>query len=367
MDRAGAQRLIGPAKIVLGIALALLTAIGLVLLADASPWEAARGLVEGAFGDKYRIGETFLRATPLAIVALGVAPALRTGIFSIGSEGQLAVGAITSTAVILGLRDAPGIVLILVGALAGAAGGAAWAFIPALMRARWKASEILATLLLNYLAGLLLLWLLRTHLGTSENVATPRSDNLPKDALLPKLLSETRLHWGIILVPFLALGLAWWVRSGRGLAHDVYSTLPGLGARMGVRDSSAVLGTMVVSGACAGLAGWLQVAGVQGTLYPSVAGGLGFIGVLVALLGGLKPMGIIVAAFFFGALSTGADGVQAGTGVPASLAIVLQGGILLAAGLLFAARARRVRRTLMSRAQDPADDTLAASGAAVAS
>lgn len=121
---------------------------------------------------------------------------------------------------------------------------------------------------------------------------------------------------------------------------------------MGVQERSAVLGTMVVSGACAGVAGWLQVAGVQGTLYPSVAGGLGFIGVLVALLGGLRPAGIVIAAFFFGALATGADGVQAGTGVPASLATVLQGGILLAAGLLFAARARRVRRTLMARSDE---------------
>ncbi len=104
---------------------------------------------------------------------------------------------------------------------------------------------------------------------------------------------------------------------------------------MGVREGSAVIGTMLVSGAAAGIAGWIQVAGLQGTLYPSVAGGLGFTGVLVALLGGLGPLGIVVASVVLAALATGSDGLQTDTGIPASIASVAQGLLLLGAALVF--------------------------------
>ena len=115
---------------------------------------------------------------------------------------------------------------------------------------------------------------------------------------------------------------------------------------MGVAPPRVILSTMAVAGAAAGVVGWVQVAGLQGTLYPSVAGGLGFAGVLVALLGGLRPLGIVAAALFFGALTTGAEGMQAGTGVPAAMARVFEGVILLAATLIVAARRRQLVRTV---------------------
>lgn len=315
----------------------------LVAFAGADALAAAAGLITGAFGDTYAVSETIVRAVPIAIVALGVAPALRAGVFPVGSEGQLAIGAAAATATILALRGQPSWLLVPAGCLAGMAGGLAWAFLPAILRARFRVNEILSTLLMNYLAAQLLLWLLRTILGTDDMVATPRSDRLPPEAVLPKLVTGTRLHWGVLLVPLAALGLAWWVRSARGLAFDLFGTHAKLAARLGVSEMRAVLGPMLVAGAAAGLAGWLQVAGLQGTLYPSVAGGLGFAGVLVALLGGLTPLGILGAALVFCALATGGDGLQTGTGVPASIAVVLQGLLLLLAALAFALRQRRAR------------------------
>jgi simple sugar transport system permease protein len=311
-------------------------------------------LLSGAFGDRYAVAETLVQTIPIALVALGVTPALRAGIFPVGSEGQLAIGAVTATAAVFAVRGAPSVIALPVGCVAGILGGVAWAFLPALLRARLNVNEILSTLLMNYLAANLVMWLLRTALGTSEQVATPRSDRLPVEALIPKLVEGTRLHWGVAAVILAALALAYWIRSARGLGYDIFATHRDLAARMGVREPVAVMSTMLVSGAAAGLAGWLKVAGLQGTLYPSVAGGLGFTGVLVALLGGLSPVGILLASFVMAVLITGSDGLQTDTGVPASIAVIAQALLLLGAALVFAARQQRTRLA-MARVEPSAD------------
>ena len=327
----------------------------LIVIAGANPLRAIEGLFAGAFGDRYAVAETLVQAVPIAIVALGVAPALRAGIFPVGSEGQLAIGAVTATATVLAMPAASPSIALPMGCIAGILGGVAWAFLPALLRARLHVNEILSTLLMNYLAANLVLWLLRTVLGTVEQVATPRSDRLPFDALIPKLIEGTRLHWGALTVILAAGALAYWTRSVRGLAYDIFATHRDLAARMGVREGSAVMNTMLISGAAAGLAGWLQVAGLQGTLYPSVAGGLGFTGVLVALLGGLRPLGILAASLVMAMLVTGSDGLQTDTGVPASIAVVAQALLLLGAALVFAARQRRAQQPIAHHIEAVAD------------
>ena len=333
-------------RIALAVVATILVGAGLSWLAGANPLLAYGRLVSGAFGDRYEIAETIVRSLPLMVVALGVAPALRAGVFTVGSEGQLAIGALCATAAILAVGQASAIILLATGIVAGALGGALWALLPGALRAYGRVNEILSTLLLNYLAGFALLLLLRGPLGIQEMVATPRSAALPKAAMIPNLLEGTRLHWGVVVAVLGAVALAWWVRSVRGLAYDIFASHPALAARMGVAPPRVILSTMAVAGAAAGVVGWVQVAGLQGTLYPSVAGGLGFAGVLVALLGGLRPLGIVAAALFFGALTTGAEGMQAGTGVPAAMARVFEGVILLAATLIVAARRRQLVRTV---------------------
>jgi simple sugar transport system permease protein len=227
--------------------------------------------------------------------------------------------------------------------------------VPALLRARLNVNEILSTLLMNYLAANLVLWLVRTVLGVAEAVATPRSDRLPVEAIIPKLVDGTRLHWGALAVLFGAVALAYWIRTARGLGYDIFATHRDLAARMGVREGTAVIATMLISGAAAGLAGWIQVAGLQGILYPSVAGGLGFTGVLVALLGGLRPLGIVLASLVMAVLTTGSNGLQTDTGVPASIAVVAQGLVLLGAALVFAARQRKAREVVLASDAKPAE------------
>jgi general nucleoside transport system permease protein len=345
-----------PEKLWLGLVLVLFaaTVVILIVLAGADPVRALRGLLDGAFGDRYAIAETIVQSVPIAIVALGVAPALRAGIFPVGSEGQLAIGAVTATAAVFAVGEAPAGVALAAGCISGMLGGAAWALLPAILRAKLRVNEILSTLLMNYLAANLVLWLVRTVLGTAEAVATPRSDRLPVEAIIPKLIDGTRLHWGIIAVVLGAGALAYWIRSVRGLGYDIFATHRDLAARMGVRESTAVIATMLVSGAAAGLAGWIQVAGLQGILYPSVAGGLGFTGVLVALLGGLGPLGILIASFVMAVLITGSNGLQTDTGVPASIAVIAQGVLLLGAALVFAARQRKARAAIPELTAKPA-------------
>jgi len=317
----------------------------LLLAAGVDPVAAYRDLVLGAVGDRYHLSETLVRAVPIAVIALGVVPALRARVFTIGSEGQLAVGALTSTATVLALDTLPVPLSLAAGAVAGAAGGALWALLPALLRGYARVNEILSTLMLNYVAGFGLLWVLRTALSGPEGLATPRSADLAESARIPTLLPGTRLHWGVVVVLIAAAAVAWWIRSPRGFAYDVYATHPAMAARMGVRPVAAILSTMLVGGAAAGLAGWMQVAGVQGRLYPSVAGGLGFTGLVVALLGGLRPVGVVAVALLFGVLATGAEGLQAGSGVPAPLATVLQALLLGGVALSAAANYRRSRQS----------------------
>lgn len=326
-------------RVALGLLAVVLVVGALVALAGAHPFEALVAMAEGALGDNYSRAETLTQAAPLAIVALGVTPAVRAGIFTVGSEGQLVVGAAAATAAILAAGPSFGHGLLLIGLLAGVAGGLFWALIPAVLRAYFRVNEVLSTLLLNYIAGFGLLWLLKTGLGAHAVVATPRSDALPAASLIPKLIEGTRLHAGVLAAPAAALLLAWWLRTPRGLVYEMLVSHRGLAARLGVKNSRAVMATMLVSGAAAGLVGWMQVAGLTGTLYPSVGGGLGFTGVLAAMLGGLRPLGVLLTALVLGALATGADGLQMGTGVPASLSVVIQGLLLLVAALAFRRRA----------------------------
>lgn len=336
------------ARIVGAVATALAIAAALVWLTGGNPLIGFQGWLKGAVGSEYLAAETLVRAAPLVLVALGTAPALRAGIFTVGAEGQIVIGAIAATVVILsfgGLRDAPAWVLLPLGASAATIGGALWALIPAVLRTRWQVNEILSTLLLNYLATALLAWLLRTHLADPAGAATPQSAALPDAALIPSLLPGTRLHWGVLISVAAAIALAWWTRSPSGFAIDVYGTRPGLAARVGLTDGRAVIGTMVVSGMAGGLVGWLSLAGLDGRLYPTVAGGIGFSGVLIAVLGLSRAAGIVPAGLLFAALSTGSNGLQVATGTtPSSIATVTQGVLLLAVAVAVGTRTRRETR-----------------------
>jgi ABC-type uncharacterized transport system permease subunit len=317
---------------------------GLVLLAGADPLAAGLGIVRGAFGEPYMVGETLVTAVPLALIGLSIIPAIRAGIFSVGAEGQMAMGALAATAFVNLVPGLPATIALPGAALAGAVAGALWSGLAGVLKLRLRVNEILSTLLLNYIAGFFLLWSLRSWLATPAIVPLPQSAALPDPALIGKLWAGTRLHWAALAVPLLALGLGWWLRTRHALGAGLLATNPLLGRRIGLSPYRTTLGVFLFSGAIAGLAGWMQVAGVAGTLYPSVAGGIGFAGIMIALLGGLNPVGVLVAALLFAGLQTGASGLQAETGVPSALSTIIEGAVLLCGALAFSL-SERARRT----------------------
>ncbi|OXM44280.1 hypothetical protein CFP71_40720 [Amycolatopsis thailandensis] len=301
----------------------------------------------GAAGTPYAISQTVAYAAPLILIALGATPALRAGVIVVGAEGQVIAGAIASTAVAFSpLGNLPMALALPVGALAGVLGGAAWAMIPAIPLLRWRVSEILTALMANYLAVHLLTYLLRTVMRDPEGHSTPRSAELPAPSQIPLLPTAGRLTAGVIVVGLLVLVGVWWHRTRSARALDVFAESRWLAGRLELTPARAILGTGAVSGAAAGLAGWMQVAGVDGNLTPGVAGGIGFTGLVVAVIGASRPVPIVAAGLIMASLTTGASGIQLySPSTPSSIGQVTQGVLLLAIALALAvAQRHRARR-----------------------
>jgi len=321
----------------------LAVVVALVMATGATFSTAVAGWFYGAFGNAYGATQTLLYAAPLVIVALGVAPALRAGVISVGAQGQMIAGSLAAAVVALALAPGlqPGLALPL-DALAALAGGALWALAPALAFNALGVSVILFTLLTNYLAVDVLAWLLRTVMRDPAGAATPQSAELPAGYLLPQLPVPGRLHDAVPLVLALVLLALWWGRTRGAFLVDVAGRRPDLAARCGLPRDRAVLLTMLASGAAAGLAGWMQLAGVDGRLQSGAADSIGFAGVAVAVLGRGKPIGILGAAVLYASLTTGANGLEMLTGTtPAAIGTAAQGIVLLSAALAVARKRRR--------------------------
>lgn len=285
--------------------------------------------------DMIGITEIIVRAIPLSIIALGIAIAFRSGILNIGAEGQMMMGILASSAVAIALPGLPKYMLIPLAILAGAAGGAIWGGIAGVLRARLGVNEILSTVMLNYIAAQFYTFLLRGPMMDPEELVTgsgtPQTVRIPRAAWLDRLIPGTRLHSGV----FIALGLAVVVflllwRTSTGFKMRAAGAEAKAARYAGVRVERYLIIAMLMSGACAGIAGSIEILGVHRRAIEGVTGGYGFTGIVVALFGGLHPVGIIPASMFFGLLLIGADMTQRLASVPANMVLVLQGAIILA-------------------------------------
>jgi len=307
----------------------LVLAVGLAI-AGYDPFLSMGALWRGAFGSWYAFGSgTLVRAVPLIIVGLGVALGFRAGAFNIGAEGQFYAGAIAATWVGLQVAAWPG--PLAVGAVwaAAAAAGLAWVALPVLLKVKWGVLEVISTLLLNFVAEALVSFAVTGPLQEAQRVY-PQSDPIADSARLPTL-AGSRLHLGLLLAGGLAFTL-WWVftRTRAGFRLKAVGTGP-LAAEISGRIpvKRVVAFSLLVSGALAGLGGGVEISGVTYALFQNLSPGYGFTAIAVALLARLHPLGIVATGLLFGALESGALGMQREAGVPAVAVQVAEAVIIL--------------------------------------
>ena len=289
------------------------------------------------------LADSLVRSTPLIIAGLAVALAFRGGVFNIGAEGQLLVGAIAATTVSLAGGETIGRAIVPISLMSAALAGALWAGIAALLRRRFHVLEIISTIMLNFVAIYLVSYLVRGPLQESTHIY-PQTESLSPSARLPLLIPETRLHFGFAVAIIIGALLSWVFRKtavGFRIRAAGASPLAALTAgRIDVGRTSFTV--FLLSGALAGMAGGIEVTGVTFALYENLSPGYGYTAIAVALIAGLNPLGIIVSGIFFGVLETGATALQREFGVPSSLASVVEAALILAALALAARRGRRV-------------------------
>jgi simple sugar transport system permease protein len=310
-------------------AIALALGLGALIL-EAGGYAAGssyRTMWDAAFANRDALAETLVAATPLILTGLAVAVAARMLLWNIGAEGQLFLGAAGASWLAFSFPDAPRGVLLPAMVVAGAIGGAAWALGPGVLRASLGVNEIVTTLMLNFVAILLVDYLVHGPWRDPESAGFPLSKPFTKSAILPSF-GDTRLHVGFLV----ALGAAvvvWLLLRSTRFGYEVRvigeSQPAARYAGMPLRRNIVVV--LLVSGALAGIAGMSEVSGIVFRIQPDISAGYGYTGIIVATLGRFSAPGVVVAAFLFGALQVGGFALQT-TEVPPAIVQVLQGAIL---------------------------------------
>ncbi len=316
-------------SIPISIVAALIVSSILIRAAGANVPQALAAMFEGAFGGRREFLETLVQATPLIFTSLAATIAFRGQVWNIGTEGQLFAGAMVAYWVSASFGDLPRVALIPMLLLAATLGGAVWGIIPGYMKAKFGANEIIVTVMMNYIIQFLLSFLLS---GPWMDPAAffHQTVRFPEVAHLPLLVPRSRLHLGFVIsliVAGLTYVLLWKTPFGyeiRAMGHK-----PTASKYKGINTAKTLVAVMAISGAIAGLAGGSELFGIHQRLKPSVSNGLGFTGIMVALLGRLHPVGAVLVSILFGALITGSSRMQISTGIPVAIAYVIQSIVLI--------------------------------------
>ena len=293
----------------------------------------------------YALGELMVKATPLLIIALGLAVCFRSNVWNIGAEGQFVFGAIAAGGVALLAEKDTGPWIVPAILVAGILGGMAWAGIVALLRERFNANEILVSLMLVYVAILLLGYLVYGPWKDPLGYNFPQTRTFEAVTQIPRLVKGSRVNIGLVIA--LAGAAALWVylfRTRAGFAQQVGGLAPAAARYAGFSARRAIWIALLVSGGAAGLAGALEVAGPLGQLTPYVPAGYGFAAIIVAFVGRLHPVGMVFSAILMSMFYIGGELAQSRLGLPKSLTGVFQGLLLftlLACDTLIAYRLRR--------------------------
>ena len=325
----GKSRLLSIGVPLISVVLALLIGSVLLLFIDVNPLEAYKYLIFGNFTTIYNISEIFVKATPIILTGLAFTFAYRTGLFNIGADGQMFFGAIA--AVFVGLKTGHmspiiSISLCLIGAMAA---GAVCGIIPGLLKGIFGSSEIITTIMFNYIALYLVSFVVDKPLREASGFY-PQTDLIGENAFLPYILKNTRLHIGILV----AVGLAALVyiilwKTPFGYKLRAVGLNPDGSEYSGISIKKSIILSLAISGAIAGVAGFTEINGIHHRLLDNFSRNVGFDGIAAALLGNTNPIGVVTSAILLGMLQTGANAMQRGVGIPANIVSIIQALIIL--------------------------------------
>ena len=326
--------------------LALVASLLMLTIQGRSPATGLRVLAAGAFGSGYALTDSLAKAVPIYLCSLGVAVAFRLRIWNIGAEGQFAMGAVGATAAVMVAPNLPMPARPIAMAAAAAMAGGIWGLIPALLKLRMRANEIIVTLMFNYIAILFLEYLVYGPWKDPVSFGFPMTPAFPENARIGRI-AATGVHWGVVLCA--VCGLAVWIffrftRLGYELKAGGENVRAARYARLPYDRLVALV--MILSGVLAGWAGFVEAAATVGRLQPSIMAGYGYTAIVVAWLARLDPLSIGIAAFLLAGLRVGVENLQLELGVPAAFGQIIEGAILLSvlAGNFFAEFRVRLRR-----------------------
>ncbi|WP_395024344.1 ABC transporter permease [Comamonas odontotermitis] len=331
----------------LALVITVLLGIALFALLGKDPVRGLQAFFWEPVKSANALAELTIKATPLLLIALGLAVCFRSNVWNIGAEGQFVMGAIAAGGVALMAGKGTGGWIVPVVLLAGVAGGMAWAGVVALLRDKFNANEILVSLMLVYVATLFLGYLVYGPWKDPMGYNFPQTKMFERVTQIPKLVQGMRMNIGVIIA-LVAAALLWvfLFRTKVGFAQQVGGLAPAAARYAGFSSRRALWTALLISGGCAGLAGALEVAGPVGQLTPYVPMGYGFAAIIVAFVGRLHPVGMVFSAILMSMFYIGGELAQSRLGLPKSLTGVFQGMLLftlLACDTLIAYRVRWTR------------------------
>lgn len=307
----------------------LLVAAALILIVGASPLDAVKIFINGVLGTSNGVAEIMVKATPLIFTGLGVSLSLRTGFFNIGAEGQFYLGAMGAAMVAIYLTALPGPLRVLLSMLAALLVGGIWALIPAVMKNRLGISEAVSTIMLNYIAIMIVGIAVRGFLQQPDS-ALPQSAQVEEAARFPQLWHPTRLHAGF-LVALLCVVLVWFILERTSVGFEMRMTGHNQRAAycLGLPITRSVALCALIGGGLAGLAGCAEILGIQFRLLEGMSSGVGYTAVLIALLAKNRPFNVLVVSLLYAAFQVGANSMQRQLGVPSAIVTIITGLIVL--------------------------------------
>lgn len=328
--RPEASQVMSYASPLIAIVLMLIGGLLLFTFLGKNPLEGFKVFFINPVSDLYGVSELFLKATPLMLIAVGLAVGFRANVWNIGAEGQLILGGVAASAVALYFHESEGAPVLILMVIAGGIGGMLWATIPAFLKTRFNTNEILVSLMLVYVAQLLVSWLVHGPMMDPDGFNFPQSRMFEDSALLPLLSDENRLNLAFVFaIGALLAGYIFMYRSFAGFQMQVAGYAKDAARYAGFSAKRMIWIGLLSGGGMAGLAGMSEVAGPMGQLTEHVSNNYGFAAIIVAFVARLNPVGIFFASLLMALLYLGGEQAQQYLALPSSISNVFQGMLLM--------------------------------------